>query len=145
MSRLEQGGSPVVNNEVCERELVGVEEKRCDTEGKNGYPEVYQVWRPERQCHVEQHQQGPHAKVNTRAGEAREKNAERDPGCCEPTACGNVSRATKSEVVQDRMCVNLSGEDFKHRGERHELFAEPRKRTAGATLDQFCQDNVINV
>ena len=40
--------SPVVDDKVCERELVRIEEKRCDTESEDGYPEVYEVRGPER-------------------------------------------------------------------------------------------------
>lgn len=69
------GDSPVVDDEVCERELVGVEEERGNAKRKDGYPEVYQVWSPKRESHVEQHQQCPHTEVDTRAGKAREKNA----------------------------------------------------------------------
>ena len=53
-----------------------IEKERGDTESEDGYPEINQVSRPERQCHIEQHQQSPHAQVNARASESREKNTE---------------------------------------------------------------------
>ena len=40
------------------------------------------------------------------------------------------------------MRVDLSGEYFKGGGERHELLAETRKRTASATLDEFCEERM---
>ena len=114
-----------------------VEQEWSDTKGENRYPKVDQVRRPEREGDIEEHQQRAHAEVDARTGEAREKDAERDPGRRKATAGSDVSRATEGQVVQDRVGVDLGGEHLKHRRERHELLAESRERSTSTTLNQF--------
>ena len=55
MSKLSIVGTRQLTGKVRERELMRIEEKRVNTESENGYPEVNQISRPERQCHIEQH------------------------------------------------------------------------------------------
>jgi hypothetical protein len=129
--------SPIVNNEVRKRELVWVEQEWSDTKGQNGNPKVDQVRRPERERNVEEHEQRTHAEVDAGASKAREEDAERDPRRREATAGSDVPRTAEGQVVQDRMRVDLGGEDLKHRREGHELFAKSRERTASTTLNQF--------
>jgi hypothetical protein len=85
------GDSPIVDNEVCERELVRVEEKRGTAKRKDGYPEVSQVQSP--------------------------KPVSRRTASAASTTSGDVPCPTESEIVQERMRVNLSSECFKREGE----------------------------
>lgn len=114
-----------------------VEQERSDTKRENRDPKVDQVRRPEREGHVKEHQQRAHAEVDTRTSEAREEDAERDPGRRKATASSDVPRATEGQVVQDRMRVDLGCEHLEHRRERHELLAESRKRSTSTTFNQF--------
>lgn len=68
--------SPVVHDEVGERELMWVEQEGRDTKSENGYPEVDQVRCPERHRDVEQHDQRAHSKIDTGPGKTREEDAE---------------------------------------------------------------------
>ena len=85
------GDSPIVDNEVCEQELVRVEEKQGTAKHKDGYPEVSQV-------------------QSLKPVLCRTASAASTTG-------GNVPCPTESEIVQDQMHVNLSSKCFKHEGE----------------------------
>ena len=80
-----------------------VEEERRDAQGQNGYPEVGDPSRPDRQRHVEQHDERSHAEVDARARKARVQDREGDASRREPTACRNVPRTTKRQVRDDRV------------------------------------------
>lgn len=66
----------VVDHKVGERELMRVEQERCDDERHNADPEVDEMGHPD--CHrdVDEHQERPHAKINAGAGESRVQDAE---------------------------------------------------------------------
>ena len=106
---------PVINNKVGGRELVRVEQERRDTQRQNGNPEVRDPACPERQSDIEQHHQGPHSEIDTRAGEPREQDAERVPRGSEATSGGNVPCTTKSQVAHDGVRRDLGREDFESR------------------------------
>jgi len=99
-----------------------VEQEWRDAEGSYGEPEVYQVGSPD--CHrdIEEHDQGSHAQVYTRARESRKQYAERYACGSEPTSCCNIPSASECQIAQDGMRVNLCRKDFKDRGAGHELF-----------------------
>lgn len=98
-------------------------QERRDTKRQNRNPEINQIPRPERQRHIEQHQQRPHPEVDARSRETRIEDGERDPGRRESTAGGDVSSPAEGQVVQDGVRVDLGGEDFEDGGEGRELFA----------------------
>ena len=116
-----------------------VVQERSNTERENRYPEVDQIRRPERQRHVEQHQQRPHPEVYAWTGEAGKQDAERYSGRRESTASGNVSGASKRQVVQDGVRVYLRREHLEHGRERHELFAQAHDRSPSAAFNQLCR------
>jgi len=95
------GSVPIIYNKVREDKLVRVEPEGCNREGKNGYPEINQVRGPECQCHVEEHDECPHAQVNTWTSKTGEEDVEVDTGCCKSTACRNVTRVSECEISED--------------------------------------------
>lgn len=113
---------PVVDDEVGERELMGVEHERRDTKRKDGQPEVDQVGSPYGDGRVEQEEQITHAHVDTRPSESGVKDREGYTRCRETTAGGDVASTTIAQIVQDGLGVDLGGEDFEDRRERQEMF-----------------------
>lgn len=86
---------------------MGIEHKRRNAQTQNRHPEVQQIWRPQRQCHVEQHDQRAHPQIDTRARKTREENAER-VSCGGETAAGSdVAGTSKSEIAENRVSVDL--------------------------------------
>ena len=98
---------PIVNDEVRRRELMRVEQERRDTERKNRHPEVGHPSRPNRQRHVEQYNERPHAEVDAWAREARVEDGERDARRREPTASCDVPRTAERQVGDDRVRRDL--------------------------------------
>lgn len=47
----------IIDNKICKRKLVRVEQERRDTQSEHGYPKIYQV----RHGHVEEHDKCAHA------------------------------------------------------------------------------------
>ena len=86
---------------------MGVEPKRSEAKGKYGYPEIDQVGCPQGQRDVEEHNQGPHSKINTWTSKTREKDIEIEPGCRKSTTSRNITSTTESQVGKDRVRVNL--------------------------------------
>ena len=130
---------PVINNKVGGRELVRVEQEWRDTQRQNRNPEVCDPTCPERQSDIEQHHQGPHSEIDTRAGEAGVEDAERDARCCETTTRRDVPRATECQVGQNRVSIDLCRENFEDRRERGELLGETVESLACAALNEFCK------
>lgn len=131
--------SPVVNDEVRSGKLVRVEQERRDAQRQNRHPEVRDPSRPDRQRHVKQHDQSAHAKVDTRSGEARVEDSERDPGRCKATSGRDVPGATESQVRDDRVRRNLGGEDLERRGQRPKVLRETNDGLDGSALNQLCR------
>jgi len=104
---------PVVNDEVGERELVRVEHEGGNAQCENGDPEVNEMGHPDGQGDEKEHQQRPHAKIDTGSSETRVENAEVHAGRREASAGGDITSTTKGQIAQDRMSVDLSGEDLK--------------------------------
>jgi hypothetical protein len=115
---------PVVDDEVGKDELMWIEPERSKAKGKYGYPEIDQVGRPQGQRDIEEHNQGPHSKINTWASKTREKDIEIKPGCCKSTTSRNVTSTAESQIGKDRVSINLCREYFKNRGERKEMLCE---------------------
>ena len=108
---------PIVNDEIRWRELVRVEQERRDTERKNRHPEVGHPSGPDRQCNIEQHDQRTHAEVDTRSSEPGVEDTEGQSSRSETTSSGDVTRTTECQVREDRVRVDLGGEDFEDRRE----------------------------
>ena len=92
-----------------------IEQEGRYAECQNGNPEVRAPTCTERQSDIEQHHQGPHSEIDTRAGEPREQDAERVPRGGEATSGGNVPCTTKSQVAHDGVRRDLGREDFENR------------------------------
>jgi hypothetical protein len=80
---------------------MGVKQERRDTQSENGDPEIDQIWCPDRQSHIEQRDQSPHAKVDTRPCEPRKQDVEVYPRSREPTASSNVPSTAECQIAQD--------------------------------------------
>ena len=129
--------SPVVDNEVRGGELMRVEKERRDAQGQNGHPEVSDPSRPDRQRHIEQHDERPHAEVDARAREARVQDREGDARRREPTTRGDVPRTTKRQVRDDRVRRDLRREHLKGRREGAEVLRETEHSLSSTTLNEF--------
>ena len=92
--------SPVINKEIRKCELMRVEQERGNTKSHNRPPEVYDPCDPQGYGHVEEHDQGPHTKVNAWAGKPREEDRERNPGCRESSTCCDVTSSTKDQIAR---------------------------------------------
>ncbi len=93
---------------------MGVEQERSDTKSDDRNPEVDQVWRPQGQGDIKQHDQRSHAEVDARTGEPRKQDVEIYPASGKTTSSSNVTRPTESQITQDGMGVDLGGEDLEH-------------------------------
>lgn len=93
-----------------------IEPEWCNAKRQDGHPEVQQIRRPQRQRHIEQHDKRPDTQIDRRPCETREKCAKVIAGRRESTTGGDVSSASKSEIAEDRVCVNLGREDFENGG-----------------------------
>lgn len=67
----------IVNNEVGVRELMRIEQERCNAERKDREPEVDEVRRPKGHGRVEQQQEVTHTHVDTRACKSGVQDGER--------------------------------------------------------------------
>jgi hypothetical protein len=92
-----------------------IEEEWSNAKCHYSDPEIDQMWHPQCQRDVEQHAQGTHAQVDAGSSEARVKFTEWLSNSCETSSGGNVSSSSKGQVAQDRMSVNLSGENLEYR------------------------------
>ncbi len=72
-----------------------VEQERRNTQRQNGDPEIDQIRRPKRQCHIKQHEQRPHSKVDAGTRKSGEQDAEIDTTRRETTARGDISSTAK--------------------------------------------------
>lgn len=97
----------IVDDEIGECELMGIEHKRCDTESHDSDPEVDQMRHPNGQGRIQKQEESTHAKVDTRASESRIEETERYSGCGETSSCGDISSTTKSQVGQNGVGVDL--------------------------------------
>ena len=61
---------PVIDDKVRERELMRVENERCQAQCERRNPEVDEVWDPQRDGDIQQHYQRAHAQVDTGTSEA---------------------------------------------------------------------------
>ena len=129
---------PVVDDEVRKVELMGVEDERRDTERHDGEPEVDEVRRPDGHRSVEEHQDVPHAHVDTWSSEPRVEDGEGQTSRRETTTRRNVPGTTECQVALDRLRVDLRREDFEDRRQRQEVLPKTHKRLASTTLKQFC-------
>ena len=93
-----------------------VEHERCDAQGEDGEPEVQEVGRPDSHGGVEQQQEVTHTHVDAGSGETGVEDGERDTRRRETTTCRDVSSTTEGEIVEDRVAVDLGGEDLEDRG-----------------------------
>lgn len=130
----------VVDDEVAEGELVRVEEERRDGERQYGDPEVNQVRRPYGQGDVEQEDEGTKTKVDRRSSESRVQDTERDSRGGKSSSGRNVSSTSKVQVVQNRVGVDLGGENLEDGRERHEVLGQPDDRASRSTFRQLLQE-----
>ena len=84
-----------------------VEPERGKAKAQDGYPKIEQMWLPYGERNVEKHDQDPHSKVDTWTSKAREENIEMDSRRCKSATRCNVASTTKSQVVKNRMSVDL--------------------------------------
>ena len=119
-----------------------VEQERRNAERKDGDPEVNDPWRPNRQSHVEQHDERAHAEVDTRACETRVQDGERDTRRRETTPSSNVPCTTEGQVRDDGVGRDLGGEDLERRRQRAEVFGETNESLRRTTLNEFCLNDV---
>ena len=76
-----------------------VENERCEAETERRNPEIDQMRYRQRHCHVEQHDQRPHTKVDTWASKTRVQCAEIDTGRCETTTSCNIPSTTVGQIT----------------------------------------------
>ena len=103
---------PIVNDEVGERELMRIEQERRDAKRKNGEPEVDQMGNPNGQRDIEQDEEVSEAHVDAGSSKAGVENAEIDASRSETTTSGDISGTTKGQIAEDRVGVDLGGENF---------------------------------
>ncbi len=115
-----------------------VEQEGRDAKCQDRHPEVRDPSSPDRQRHVEQHDQGTHAEVDTRPREPRVEDSERDPCRCKAATRCDVKRTTEGQVRDDRVRRDLSGKDLERRLKRAEVLRKTDDGLDGSTLDQFC-------
>ena len=115
-----------------------VEEEGRDAQGQHREPEVDEVGRPDGHGGIEEHQDVTHAHVDTGAGEPRVEDGEGHARRRETTSGSDVPSASERQVAENRLRVNLSGEDFEDRRERQEVLSKTNECTARTTLQQFC-------
>ena len=127
----------VVDDEVGERELMRVEDEGGDAECEDGDPEVDEMRDPDGQGDVQEHEQRPHAEVNAGPGEPRVEDAEGQARGGETSSSGDVSSTTECEIAQNRMSVDLGGEDFEDRGEGEEVLPQACQGSTSAALGEF--------
>ena len=89
-----------------------VKNERSDAERENRKPEVDEVGNPYRQRGVEQKEEVAHAHVDARPGKAGVQDSKRDASCRKPTARSDISCATKSQVAEDGLGIDLSRKDL---------------------------------
>ena len=116
---------------------MGIEHERCKTQRKDGNPEVNKEGCPNRQGRIEQHNQRPHAQVYAWTCKAGKEDAEGYPTRGESTSCGDVTSSSEVQVAQNRVGVDLSREDFEHRGEGTELLRKSKNGFDCSTLHKF--------
>ena len=129
--------SPVVDDEVREHELMRVEQEWRNAQREDGDPEVQQVGCPQRQRYKQQHEHRPHAEVDTWASETREEDVEVDACCRKATSGRNVTSTTESEIAQNRVGVDLGGEDLEDGRKRAELLSQTEDCLPCSSLNQF--------
>lgn len=108
----------VVDNKVSDGELVGVEEERRNTKANNRNPEVDKMRNPNCKSDEEKNDEGTYTEIDRRSSESGVKNAERDSSGGKTTTSSDIPSTTESQVVENRVHVNLGGEYFEDRRER---------------------------
>lgn len=103
----------IVDHEVRERELVGVEQEGREAEREGRDPKVDKPVDPESRRDVGHHERQSETHVDGRAGESRVEDRERVSGRRESSACSDVARASERQVGHDGLGVNLGREDLK--------------------------------
>jgi hypothetical protein len=90
-------------------------------------------------CHgnVEQEDQSSDTKVDRWASESRVKNAERNTSRGETSSSGDISSSSESQIVQDRVHVNLGGKDLEDGRKRQEVLGQSKDCSASTTLGKF--------
>ena len=120
-SKVRQTDLPVVDNEVRIRELVRVENKWRKAKRERRNPEVDHMRDPQRDRHIQQHHQCPHAQIDTRARETGKQQTEVRARRCKATTSSNVSSTTVVQVAEDGVAVDLRREDLKDGGKRGDV------------------------
>jgi hypothetical protein len=90
-----------------------VEQERGYAEGQDGQPEVDEVGNPNGKGSIEEEQEISHSHVDGWACETRVKDAKANASGSESTSGGNVSSATKCQIAQNGLRIDLGGEHFK--------------------------------
>lgn len=116
-----------------------VEQERCNTKRNNRDPEVDEPIRPERQCHIKQHNQRSESEIDTWPSEPREQDTKVDPRSRKSTSRSDISSTTKCQVAQDRVSINLGGKDLKDRRKGTELFSQTENGFPCTTFNEFCK------
>jgi len=114
-----------------------IEQEWRDAESSYREPEVNQVGGPDRHCDIKEHNQGPHAQINTGPCEPGEQNAERYARGSKATSCCNIPSASKCQVTQDGVCVNLRRKDFEDRRAGHELLSQSNDRPSRSAFHKL--------
>lgn len=109
-----------------------------DSQGETGDPEVDEPVHPKGSCNIEHHEGEPHPEVDRRSGKPRVKDREVDPRGREPSSGGDVPSSSKVEVGEDRVGVDLGGEDLKDGRHREEVLAESVDGASGSSLRELC-------
>lgn len=103
---------PIINDEIGEHKLMRIEQERCNTQREDGDPEIDEVGCPERQGHIEKHDQCPHPQINAGPSEARKERAEVDSGGREATTGCDIPSTTEGQIAKNRMGIDLRSEDL---------------------------------
>lgn len=106
--------APIADDEVVEEVLMRVKQERCDAKRKNRNSEVDQARRPERQRHVEQHEQGANAQVVAGAGETRKRMLRQILVVAKPRPVAMYPGASEGEIAEDGMGIDRGREDVEH-------------------------------
>lgn len=98
---------PVVDDEVGERELVGVEQEGGNAKRKYREPEVDEVRCPDGHGRVQEEQEVPHSHVDAGAREPGVEDGERLASGGESTTGSDIASTTERQIALDGLRVNL--------------------------------------
>jgi hypothetical protein len=116
-----------------------IKDERRQTQRERRDPKIDHMRNPQRDRHIQQHNQRAHAQVDARTRKAREERAKVRARRREPTAGRDVPRTAVVEIADDGVALDLGGEDLEDGGEGAELFRETEDGADCTAFDEFCK------